>query len=683
MKTRLVVLTLALSGLAGIPIVASDAARPNVVVILSDDFGYGSSTCYGADPKLIHTPNIDRLAKEGRQFTDANTASSVCSPTRYAVMTGRYCWRTSAKHGVLGTTSPLHIEPGRLNLASLLKKHGYNTAAIGKWHLGYGSDPRVDYTKDLKPGPLEIGFDYHFGVPSNHGDITGVFVENHRVYGLRSQKLDPEATGKNFKGRPYLGLDAPQRVDEEVMPFLTTKAVEWLESQSVARPFFLYYTPVAIHNPVTPSAKTKGTSKAGPYGDWIHELDASVGRVLDTLDRKGFTKSTLVLFTSDNGGVNKPNVECESTIAIRAGLKVTGPFRGGKHDVWEGGFRVPYLVRWPGHVPAGTVCDETLSLVDTLASLAALVGEPLPPKDVAAEDSYNMLPVWLGQDQTLPIRPDMIVHSCDGNFAIRRGRWKWIEGDYHPDTKPGALRGRSDQFKPQLYDLHADIAEASEVGTGNLQVAQELAALLERYREGGYSRELPPPPPPRPQPAPLAPIAGKLVRSETFDSLPGAPWVQVRGLWTTKTGDLRGSQKPKDRGGAAIRCPLRISDGDILYELALPVATSHTLRIQGSQKDHVYLVSISPRRLAILRQPTENEPAGVIVLAEEKLRLSADDWAKVHVQFRGDELAVEVGETVIRAEHPSLNEKKMAFALMALGRGVGFRALTVREAVKH
>ena len=287
-------------------VTGAKASTPNIVVILSDDYGYGSATCYGADSAVIRTPNIDRLAQQGRRFTDANTTSSVCSPTRYSMLTGRYCWRTSLKHEVLGTTSPLHIEPGRLNLASLLKKYGYCTAAIGKWHLGYGSAAKVSFTQELKPGPLEIGFDYHFGVPSNHGDISGVYVENRRVFGLQSDRLDPERTGTNFKGRPFLGLDAPQRVDEDVMPLLTTKAVEWIESQSAQVPFFLYYTPVAIHNPVTPSAKTKGTSQAGPYGDWIHELDDSVGRVLDALDRKGFAENTLVLFTSDNGGVNKP-----------------------------------------------------------------------------------------------------------------------------------------------------------------------------------------------------------------------------------------------------------------------------------------------------------------------------------------------------------------------------------------
>lgn len=468
--------------------IANAADRPNIVVILSDDYGWGSAGCYGANPDLIKTPNIDRLAKEGRRFTDANTTSSVCSPTRYSLLTGRYCWRTSLQHEVLNVFAPLHIEPGRFNLASLLKSKGYSTAAIGKWHLGYGTDPRVDYTKELKPGPLEIGFDYHFAVPSNHGDVTGVFVENHQVFGLRSPKADRTSAGKNFNGAAYLGLDAPQRVDEDVMPMLTSKATEWLSKQSAEKPFFLYYTPVAVHNPVTPSHATKGSSKAGAFGDWVHELDASVGKVLETLDQKGFTKNTLVLFTADNGGVFHPEQMNAQAAAIKAGLKPCGPFRGGKHDVWEGGFRVPYIVRWPGHVPEGTTCDETLSLVDTLATIAAVVDEPLPPHDKGAEDSFNMLPAWLGAKTLKPIRPHLIVHAAAGTFAIRQGSWKWIEGNFHPDTKPGARRQRADQLKPQLYNISADIGEQMELTAQNKEKATELQALLQKQKDQGFSR---------------------------------------------------------------------------------------------------------------------------------------------------------------------------------------------------
>jgi arylsulfatase A-like enzyme len=659
---------------------AADQARsrPNIVLILSDDYGYGSATCYGADEELIQTPQIDRLAREGRRFTDANTTSSVCSPTRYSVLTGRYCWRTSLKHEVLGTTSPLHIEPGRTNLASLLKKHGYQTAAIGKWHLGYGNNGKVDFTKPLKPGPLEIGFDYHFGVPSNHGDVSGVYVENQRVVGMRSDRVSPGATGKNFKGKPFIGLDAPHRVDIDVMPFVTTKTVEWIERQSKDKPFFLYYTPVAVHNPVTPSKQTAGSSKAGPYGDWIHELDVSVGRVLDALDRKGFTENTLILFTSDNGGVNKPHMDGKATDALMAGLKVSGPFRGGKHDVWEGGFRVPYLLRWPGHVPAGSVCDETLSLVDTLATVAALVGAPLPAKELGAEDSCNMLPAWLGRD-TGTIRPAMILHSADGNFAIRRGPWKWIEGDYHPDTRSGALRIRATQFEPQLYNLQQDVAESRNVAGTNPEVATELQKLLNRYRDGAYSRELPPPSPPRRMPGPLEPIDGKIVRKVSFDKLPDAPWVLVRGQWTAGNGVLRGSQKGGERIGAAMRVPLDLADGDIGYQLLCPFGASHTLRLQGAERDLVYLVSISPRRVAISRQARETEAPGNKLLAEARLRLPPGKWADVRVRLGNDEIAAQVANAVVRARHPSFAGTKRAVALMAHGRGLGFRKFVVHR----
>ncbi len=477
--------------LSAVPItVAAEKQRPNVIVILADDYGWGSANCYGADPKLVKTPNIDRLAREGRRFTDANTSSSVCSPTRYSLMTGRYCWRTSLKHEVLGTNAPLHIEPDRYCLSNLFKRNGYATAAIGKWHLGYGTKDPVDFTQPLTPGPRELGFDYHFGVPSNHGDVAGVYVENDRVFGLRSTKLTPRAQAAlNFNKRPYLGLDAPHRVDDQVMPDLTKHVVDWLEQQSKDKPFFLYYTPVAIHNPVTPSTATQGTSAAGSYGDWIHELDASVGQVLEALDRKQLADNTIVLFTSDNGGVNKPLNESESTTAIKAGLKVSGDYRGGKHDVWEGGFHVPYIVRWPGKVPAASVCKETIGLVDTVATLTAVLDDQLPPANVGAEDSFNMLPAWLDQEHK-PVRDHIIVHSADGNFAIRHQQWKWIEGEYHPETKPAAVKARKAQFSPQLYDLNADPAETHDITAEHPQVAAELKSLLNKYRDQGHTRPL-------------------------------------------------------------------------------------------------------------------------------------------------------------------------------------------------
>jgi arylsulfatase A len=490
-------------------------STPNIVIILADDLGYGSVGCFGADARLVRTPNIDRLAREGRRFTDANTTSSVCTPTRYSLLTGRYCWRTSLKYETLNTFAPLLIEPGRFNMASMLKARGYRTAAIGKWHLGYGDanqDPkwRVDYTTELLPGPLELGFDYHFSVPQNHGDITGIYVENHFVYGLRSGKIPPgmklpgpTPDDENFAptyyseaqqghGRTPMEIDAPRRVDDRVMPELTDKAVRWIEQQQAGKPFFLYFAPVAVHEPVTPSKELKGSSAAGIFGDWIHELDRTVGRVLDALDKQNLTKDTLVIFTSDNGGVFELGQARPETWAVNAGLAVNGLFRGGKTHIYEGGFKEPFVVRWPGKIPEGTACDEMISLADILATTAAIVGEKLPPADQGAEDSVNILPALLGEQTKAPLRPDMIVHSNDGVFAIRKGPWKWVEGVPVKQISPGLRKAHASEFQRQLFNLQDDPKETTDVSAQHPEVVKDLEALLNRYRDGGYSRELPP-----------------------------------------------------------------------------------------------------------------------------------------------------------------------------------------------
>lgn len=466
-----------------------------MVLILADDLGYGSVGCYGADPALVQTPHIDRLAREGRRFTDANTPSSVCSPTRYAVLTGRYCWRTSLAHGVLPTDAPLHIEPARLTLASLLRRQGYATAAIGKWHLGYGSGPKADFTRELRPGPLEIGFDYHFGLPSNHGDPSGVYVENRGVAGLKSARKVP--AGKNLTGTPYYGLDAPQRVDRDVMPLLTAKCIEWLRAQGPDRPFFLYYTPVAVHTPVTPSAATRGTSRAGPYGDWLHELDRSVGELLAALDERRDGRRTLVIFTSDNGGSGQmsevrsagpptPRRPGDNITAMRAGLDLNKPWRGRKHTIYEGGFRVPFIARWPGEVPAGTISHEPISLVDLLATAAAIIGARLPPAAEGAEDSYNVLPAFRAEGTDAPLRPHLIVHGAEGIFALRHGDWKWIEG--RPARSAPAVANRAGENEPQLFNLRDDPGETTNLFGQHPEIARRLAVLLDEARGRPHSR---------------------------------------------------------------------------------------------------------------------------------------------------------------------------------------------------
>lgn len=461
--------------------VVTAADRPNIVIILADDLGYGSLNSYGADESHIRTPNIDRLAKQGRQFTDANTPSSVCSPTRYGLLTGRYDWRTNQKHGVINTTDPLHIDTSRSTIASLLKSAGYRTAAIGKWHLGYGTK-KADFTKQLTPGPLDIGFDYHFAVPQNHGDASGVYVRNRQVVGLRSGRNVP--SGKSPYGRDFMGIDAPQRVDENVMDELTTDAVRWLDKQTANTPFFLYFAPVAIHFPYTPSEKTKGDSGTGLYGDWIHELDLSVGRILDTIDRMKATDETLVIFTSDNGGVLMTEGTRPEAEAYRAGLRANGHLRGRKHSIYEGGFRVPFLVRWPGRVQPGTVCDETINLIDIYATFAAMINHPMRSGKDVGEDSFNVLPAILGTPHENLLRPSMIVHSPNGNFAIRRGPWKYIEGKPSPTLKRVPRR---DELHAQLYNLQDDPGEQNNVIDEHPDVVTRLASLLDEQRTNGRS----------------------------------------------------------------------------------------------------------------------------------------------------------------------------------------------------
>lgn len=643
-------------------------ARPNIVFILADDLGVGSVNCYHAGTNLVRTPSIDRLAHEGRRFTDANTPSSVCSPTRYAVLTGRYCWRTPLKHEVLGLGDPLWIETNRLTVASLVKRHGYQTAAIGKWHLGYGPTKPVNYTGTLRPGPQDVGFDYHFGVPSNHGDPSGIFVDNEQVLGLRSTNLAP--FGKcYYGGKPFFGIDAPQREDESVMDTLTGKAIAWMEKQDRSQPFFLYFTPVAVHEPATPSVKTKDTSVCGVYGDWIHELDLSVGRILAALDRLKLAENTLVIFTADNGGVliNDSGTRPEAK-AYDAGMRVSGPWRGRKHSIYEGGFRVPYIARWPGRIPAGTVCDETINLVDTLATTAALLGEKLPAAGAGAEDSFNVLPAWLGEKTTQPLRPDMIVHSADGVFAIRQGPWKWIEGI---SSKPQPPKARAAEFNPQLYHLKDDPAETNNLSAQHPALVKELAALLERYRDGGYSRELPPVPA-KPTNVVVMPAAATKVRlTEPLDKVPGEPWVKVRGQWVARDGAVWGTEKPAERGPAALRTPLTPADSDIQYELRLSHGATHMLRIQCQDQANVLLVQISAGKVAITTQG--KGPA----LAEAKAPFTSDAWLPVRVSLRGPDLFVQVADTRLKATHAMIAEPKTACGFLAYGKQIGLRKVTI------
>jgi hypothetical protein len=372
-------------------------------------------------------------------------------------------------------------------------------------------------------------------------------------------------------------------------------------------------------------------------------------------------QETLVIFTSDNGGVFRPeNTTSLQTQAYQAGLRVNGSLRGGKHSVWEGGFKVPFLVRWPGRVPAGTTCGEMVSLADLLATTAALVGEPLPACDKAAEDSYNILPAMLGEAGAKPARNDLIVHSADGVFALRQGPWKWIEGVPVDDIKPGVRKTRAAEFKAQLYNLQDDPAEARDVSAEYPVVAQELAAMLNRYRDGGYSRELPPlAPRPKIQAAKLPPLDGAIVIQEPLNDMPKKPWAAPSGTWTARDGAVWGTQKPGDQQPATLRGPLAITDGTLQYDINFRYAGRHSLRIHTAGNKHSFRIVVSPSQIEIAKNPSAGEgPDAVIPLARERLRLPRGEWHTLRVVFQGPEAVAQIAGVTIKATHPVLGEPK-------------------------
>ncbi|MBI3864362.1 MAG: arylsulfatase [Planctomycetia bacterium] len=456
------------------------AQLPNVVVILADDLGWGDLGCYGA--KHTVTPHLDRLAREGMRFTDAHSTSAVCTPTRYGLLTGRYAWRTRLKRGTLIGDSPALIEEGRLTLARLFKGKGYATAAIGKWHLGLGSDAKTDFAKTLRPGPLEAGFDSFFGIPASLDMVPYVYVENDRVLALPTAQSEKSPKSNYFDGVFWReGPAAPGFRHRDVLPELTRRAEVFIHSQTAERPFFLYLALTSPHTPWVPTGEFQGSTALGEYGDFVTQTDAAVGRVLATLEARKLADNTLIVFTSDNGAIPLPAQFAAS------GHKPNGPWRGQKADCWEAGHRVPYLVRWPVRTPAGSTCAETICHTDLPATMAALIGRKLP--DDSAEDSFNLLPLYLGAMPEKPVREATVHHSGDGAFAIRQGKWKAIShlgsgGFSQPKTEQPAAGGPTGQ----LYDLETDPGETRNLWLESPDVVARLTALLARYQTEGRSR---------------------------------------------------------------------------------------------------------------------------------------------------------------------------------------------------
>ena len=465
---------------------AATTQIPNIIYILADDLGYGDVSAMNEEAawKTVH---IDRIATEGMVFRDAHTGSAVCTPTRYGVLTGRYSWRTRMKQGVLWSWDPPLIEKEELTVAGLLQNQGYQTACVGKWHLGLGwpyhdgSADSVDFSAAVSGGPLELGFDYFFGITASLDIPPYVYIENDRPT-MVPVKYTQDTSEYGWWRK---GLTGEDFVHEEVLPVLTRKAVEFIEQHQASDPqdpFFLYFPLPAPHTPILPTGEFLGKSGTNPYGDFVLQVDHTVGQILETLDAQGIADETLVIFTSDNGCAPYANYPQLATF----GHNPSYHFRGHKADIYEGGHRVPFVVRWPGYIEAGRSSDQVICLTDLLATLADLTGISLEP--AAGVDSYSMLPALLGEDDG-PLREATVHHSINGSFAIRKGNWKLIlcpgSGGWS-DPRPGSPG--IEQLPPfQLYNLQEDVGETENLYARHPEKTEELSDLLEKYITEGRS----------------------------------------------------------------------------------------------------------------------------------------------------------------------------------------------------
>jgi arylsulfatase A-like enzyme len=478
----------------------SAADRPNVVIILADDLGYGDVRCLNPDGK-IPTPHCDRLAAEGMRFTDAHTPSSVCTPTRYGLITGRYAWRSRLKSGVLGGMSPPLIEEGRQTIAHLFAKQGYATACIGKWHLGmsWGQKPgtppfddkiekgadgwNADFTQAIASGPTTVGFARYFGISASLDMVPYVFIDNDRVTAQPNTDLDFPmiASDETPKGSTRKGPGVTGFTADNVLPTLTRTAVTWIGEQSEAKkPFFLYLPLASPHTPVAPSATWKGKSGISPYADFVMETDAAIGAVMAALDKAGVAQNTLVIVTSDNGFAPAGDL----TAQLDKGHNPNFRFRGHKADLFEGGHRVPFIARWPATVMPNTISTRLVCLTDVLATCAEITGQRLAEN--IGEDSISFLPALRGLEGG---RTDAVHHSVNGSFAIRAGRWKLL---LTPDSggwsapKPSSPAAK-DLPALQLYDLTADLGETTNRQAEQPQIVRDLLGMLEHQVVEGRS----------------------------------------------------------------------------------------------------------------------------------------------------------------------------------------------------
>ncbi len=484
-------LLLFLFGICFSPI-AADPKRPNIIMILADDLGQGDLSCNNPDSK-IPTPHLDQLAAEGINFSDAHSPSGVCSPTRYALLTGRYAWRSALKKGVLSGASPPLIERGRLTLPSMLRSRGYSTAAIGKWHLGHEwplkessgkvTPGNIDWDQPAKYSALDAGFTYHFGLARP----AWAFMENGYVMSEPTEAFDlSHIPSEIIGGNNNRGFRQPGFEFEDMIPAWIEKANGFIERNSeLDTPFFVYFAPICPHRPINPNSEFHGKSECGVFGDFVVELDDAVGQLLATLEKTGQADNTLVIFSADNGA----EINTYGHIEKYDHWSSNGR-RGAKRDLYEGGHRVPFIARWPEHIPAGSQSEEVICLTDIFATVAAIIDFKVP--EIAAEDSYSILPALRGETLRRPIREATVHHSSRGNFAIRQGDWVYIDHSTGAENKESdyvlkALGVLEDSEPAELYNLVDDPNQTTNVYGRHPEKALELKKRLDRYRSNSSS----------------------------------------------------------------------------------------------------------------------------------------------------------------------------------------------------
>ena len=461
--------------------------KPNIVFIMADDMGFGDVSSYNPESK-IETPNMDQLASQGLRFTNVHTPSSLCSPTRYGLLTGRYCWRTRLKKGVLVEfygDQPL-IEKERLTLASMLKGEGYETACIGKWHVGlswntkdgspasYEEEANIDFSKPVIGGPLERGFDYFYGTAGcSTSDPPYCFIENDKTVSIPTEMIPEEI---DLLPGVVTGLMASDWSQEEVDIRLCEQAIGFIQRHQAERaddPFFLYFVPSSPHIPWMVPESMKGKTDEGPRGDLVALVDWCVGQILQTLEEYGLEENTLIIVTSDNGPRKGAN-----------GHKSAGDLRGYKAQIWEGGHRVPFIARWPGKIEPGTISNEIFSLTDMMASFSALLQKELPAD--AGEDSYNVLPALLGGEMIENSARPRVFHSANGVFAIQQNQWKLIQGTKGPGAGSSIAHPDSLRLVGQLYNLEQDPYEQEDLWDRYPEIVLELNQILENIKKQPY-----------------------------------------------------------------------------------------------------------------------------------------------------------------------------------------------------